>query len=335
LLQQAGKNQDIKFSEDRVRLAGTFCNKLWNATRFVLGQAGQDPALSLSEVEQRLTLPDRWILSRLNGAAQVVDTAFANCDMDDAARALYSFLWDDFCDWFVELAKPRLREGGPDAATAKAVLVHTLGTAIRLMHPLMPFITEELWQSLAAGPLGTGHSTIMTAPYPIADAVRITDAAEARMAIVSEAVRALRNLRSQHRIDPGAWLEAAVVPADREAAEALSDNVATIAALARLRHVSICTEPPSGEGTWLGTPVDRSEVYLASGGAVDQAKERSRLEREGASLLSDIDKCREKLGNAAFIERAPAHIVARERELLEALTDRLARVEEKLGLLER
>ncbi|MCS6777548.1 MAG: valine--tRNA ligase, partial [Chthonomonadaceae bacterium] len=144
LLQQAGKNQDIRYSEQRTEIAGQFCNKLWNASRFVLMNLDADTTGALPVVAQQ-ALPDRWILSRLNAAIGAVHTALSDYDMDDACRALYQFFWGDFCDWYVEMAKTRLRAAGQERQTAQNMLAFTLETTLRLMHPFMPFITEEIW----------------------------------------------------------------------------------------------------------------------------------------------------------------------------------------------
>jgi valyl-tRNA synthetase len=349
LLQQAGKNQDIKFSEERVKLAGQFCNKLWNASRFVLmNLEGADPeslTAGLPEYHD-LTMADRWILSRLHRTIWAVNGSLETYDMDDAMRAVYSFLWDEFCDWYVELAKPRLRGGDEERATAQAVLYHVLETTLRLMHPMLPFITEEIWQALKGSGQThdsrlTTHDSIMFAPYPQAESGLLNTAAEERMGWVIEAVRALRNLRAEIGLPPGQKLLGAAVPGSRAAAETLSDNADLIATLARLSDLQLHDSPPAhdsrltpacaGAGShdseqWIGAPVAAGEVYLEIGDALDIPKELARITKELAKVEEDLEKSRAKLGNPQFAEKAPPAIVEKERQFAESLAEKKAKL---------
>ncbi len=355
LLQQAGKNQDFRFSEERIRLARNFCNKLWNASRFVLlnleetegtrGRAGER-AIPESEpsTDSGLTTPDCWILSRLQRTIREVNARLASYDMDDAMRAIYSFLWDDFCDWYLELAKPRLRSEDPERQTAQAVLAEVLETMLRLLHPMMPFITEEIWQSLdgrrrmedgripAPSPVSRPPS-IMFQPYPQADESRLDEGAEERMALVIEATRALRNLRQELGIQPGVRLTGAAVPGSRRAAQTLSDNSMLIAELARLTELIMADTPPGGEGRWVGTPIAGGEVFLQIGDALDVDRELERIDREIAAVQKDLEKSRAKLDNAEFTERAPAAIVEKERQFAAGLEEKLTKLQERRKLL--
>lgn len=360
LLQQAGKNQDVRFSEERVRLAGQFCNKLWNASRFVLmnlEQGVSEDALLTPHARglptgERLTLPDRWILSRLHRTIAAVNASLASYDMDDAMRAIYSFLWDEFCDWYVELAKPRLRDEGEDGKTVRAVLYSTLETMLRLLHPMTPFITEEIWQALVQkeggrgeeekgrrgdthhAPLTTHHSTLTFAPYPQADESCFHPAAETQMARVIEATRALRNLRAELGLPPGPRLLGAAVPSDPVAASALSDNTDLVAHLARLSDLQMRDAPPSSsEGRWVGAPIEGAEVFLEIGEALDVPKELERIAREIANIEKDLERSRTKLENPQFAEKAPAEIVERERQFAASLEEKREKLVARRAML--
>src|SRR5581483_5267894 len=215
LMQQAGKNQDIRFSAHRTEDARNFCNKLWNASRFVLMNLDETVTGTLPPREQ-LAVADRWILSRLNATIETVNAALSTYDMDDATRALYQFLWNDFCDWYVELAKPRLRAEGQERATAQNTLAFVLETTLRLLHPITPFITEEIWQALPH----EGES-ILFAPYPQPNPAWNDPEAEAAMAATIETTRALRNLRAELGIAPSTRLSAAVLAAEPDLRAAL------------------------------------------------------------------------------------------------------------------
>src|SRR5579871_1087791 len=297
LMQQAGKNQDIRYSEQRTDVAGNFCNKLWNASRFVLMNLDEATTGELPEREA-LTVTDRWILSRLNATITTVTAALATYDMDDATRALYQFLWNDFCDWYVEMAKPRLRAEVADRATAQNLLAFVLETTLRLLHPITPFITEEIWQALPHQ-----DKTILLARYPQPEPAWNDPEAEQAMALVIEATRAMRNMRAELNITPGARLSAAALPASVEARTTLEASAGLIAELARLSKLEVVeTAPATDSGQWAGTPVDGAEVFLEIGETLDIEKELERIEKELASVAKEIERCESKLGNPNFVE---------------------------------
>jgi valyl-tRNA synthetase len=360
LLQQAGKNQDIKYSEQRTEIAANFCNKLWNASRFVLmsladtSGASSDPTdlpyridttdsshtstAYLIPPPEQLSIADRWILSRLNAAVSAVNSAFGSYDMDDSTRAIYEFFWNEFCDWYVEMAKPRLR-GTPEArAAAQQMLAAVLETTLRLMHPLMPFMTEEIWQALTQlrGPAaqlqtdGTGPVSLSIAPYPEPQSDWNDPAAEAQMGVLIEATRALRNLRAELGIAPGARLQAQAVPSSADARRTLDENKELIAELAKLSALSISqTAPDPTTGKWIGTPVSGAQVFLEIGDAMDIGKELARIDKELAEVDKQVSRCEGMLDNPSFTERAPAEKIQQER-------DRLAGwLEKRSGLQER
>jgi len=358
LLQNAGKSQDIKFREDSVRLAGTFCNKLWNASRFVLSnlegaaltprpplpgtgegengvlipaapfsqerEKGEDGAITPGRLPktgegESLAAMDRWILSRMHETVETVNRSLATYDMDDAMAAIYRFLWSKFCDWYVEMVKPRLRAEGEDRATAQDVLAYVLETTLRLMHPMIPFITEELWHALPHG-----GDTIMTAPYPTVanlGARRDLDA-EAQMAVVEEAVRGFRNLRAELKLDPARRLPGAAVASDAQAALALNGAAQAVMELARLSEFEVRQSAPSGDGQWVGSPVAGSEVFLEIGEALDLPKERERIAKEVEQTEKELSSIQARLANPQFLEKAAAAVVEKARAQAVELEER-------------
>jgi valyl-tRNA synthetase len=301
----AAQGRDIRISDERVEGYRNFANKLWNAARLVLSNLdGYDPAGDTAPAG----LPGRWIHSRLQGTIATVRDALDAYRFNDAAGAIYQFLWNDFCDWYLEIAKTTLYRPEDPAARNRVqhTLVTTLETTLRLLHPFMPYITEELWQRLPhAGP------SIMVAPYPTAaagDAV-----AEREMALLMQTVTAIRNIRGEMRLSPAQTLTATVkaAPGDEPLLRAA---IALVETLARAR-VSIDPAAARPRASALAV-VGQSEVYVELEGLVDLAAERQRLEKEIKRVGDAIAFTRGKLARPDFTERAPAEIVDKEREKL-------------------
>ncbi len=336
LLQQAGKNQDIRFGEDRVRLAGTFNNKLWNASRYVLGVLEQiGHRIEWSETDgvvlpedSRLGLCDRWILSRLQRSITIVDGALGGYDMDDAMRALYSFVWDEFCDWYVEASKPRLREG---ATVTGVVLAHVLDRILRLLHPFIPHITEEIWEAFRKTVASNApHRSIMVATYPSSDPARVNETAERRMELLMGVVRGIRNTRAELGVPAADRVRVHVRPGSREDGLVVGDNQAVVSALARVRELVIGAERPSEQGRWAAFNVGETDVYVDIGSSLDLSAEIARLEKALTSVEAEITRSEQRLGNPSFVERAPAAVVEKERQnLAEHLSNR-TRLNERL-----
>ncbi|PYN77654.1 MAG: valine--tRNA ligase [Candidatus Rokuibacteriota bacterium] len=314
----AAQGRDIRLSEDRIEGYRNFANKIWNAARLVLSNLdGFDPALAKKTPP---ALADVWIESRLAATIAEVRTALQRYRFNDAASSVYQFLWHEFCDWYLEIAKIALyrAESPGQRARTQATLVRVLETTLRLLHPFMPFITEELWQRLPH----TGES-IMVAPYPRPGRKQRHAEAEREMTAVMDLVAAVRNIRGEMRIAPGVTL-AATLRAGREAGELFTANKALIDTLARVRLTVDpgATRPRSSAMAVVGT----SELYVDLAGVVDLAAERQRIEKEIRRAAESVEFLRSKLARTEFAERAPAEIVARERERLteqEALSARL------------
>jgi valyl-tRNA synthetase len=319
LVALAAQGRDIRISDERVEGYRNFANKLWNAARLVLSNLdGYDASAART---RGADLPARWIDSRLQATIAAVRRHLGAYRFNDAAGAIYQFLWGEYCDWYLEMAKLdlyRTDDAGRRLATQQT-LVTTLEATLRLLHPFMPFITEEIWQRLPH----PGES-IMIAPYPRVTRRRIDAAAERDMALVMGLVTALRNIRGEMRVSPGVMLAATVKPPAGARAEFLRSHAPLIQALAR---ATVTIDPAAGRprSSAFGVVSD-IEVYVALEGVVDLAAERQRLEKEIKRAEEAIAFGRAKLARPEFSERAPAEIVDREREKLaqqEALRERL------------
>jgi valyl-tRNA synthetase len=320
LLRGATPGQDTPLAEEWVEGARRFANKLWNAARFVLmSRDGVRPADGLPP-DGDLQVEDRWILSRLEATRAVADAAFGAFDLARAARTLYHFVWDEFCDWYLELSKQRV-SGGERAV--RQVLVHVLDVVCRLLHPITPFVTEEVWRALVdAG----ADQTVMQAPWPAPDPQRRDSAAEGEIGVLQETVVALRRFRADHDLAPGARLPVVAVTdaAYRPVLEAALDGIRRLAGVGEW---SFASEPPTQDGavgrivlpgvSGVQTPGEPgAELFVPLKGLIDLEEERERLTRELERARAEVDRARRKLDNRGFIEKAPAELVDTERAKL-------------------
>ncbi|MDR2031235.1 MAG: valine--tRNA ligase, partial [Azoarcus sp.] len=327
----AAPGRDIKFDLNRCEGYRNFCNKLWNATRFVLMNCeGQDCGLDTAPAADDLGFAERWIVSRLQHSIAEAAVHFESYRFDLLARALYEFIWDEYCDWYLELAKVRLQTGTPDEQRAtRRTLLTVLETTLRLLHPLIPFITEELWQTLAPLTGRKDAASIMLARWPAAERALVDEAAQNRIAALKALVHACRNLRGEMNISPAQRLPL-VIDAPDEDKPALRAFVPYLATLAKLSAVELADEIPPDA---LAPVAVVGETRLMLKIDIDPAAERDRLGKEIARLEAEIAKARGKLDNASFIGRAPAAVVAQERERLaafQATLDKLRPQWEKL-----
>ncbi|MDQ3952081.1 MAG: valine--tRNA ligase, partial [Actinomycetota bacterium] len=311
---------DSNSSEERIEGARNFANKLWNASRFVLMSLGdQRPVLDGAD----LVVEDRWILSRLDATVETVGRELDAYNFSEALHGLHSFVWSELCDWYVELAKPRLREGASTAAGP--VLVHALDRVLRLLHPVMPFITEELWSKLR--PDG---GTIMTAAWPEPEG-RLDPAAEDTMARFQDLVVALRRLKIEHDVPQGRRVPVSL--AAGEFAGELRPLLDQVTSLARLESIELVDDlGPAGADPRAMTTAG-IEAAMRLGGIVDPAVERERLERKRDELQAEIDRAERKLANESFVAKAPGAVVDKERAKLDESRAALAKVEGQLGAL--
>jgi valyl-tRNA synthetase len=322
----AGLGRDIRISEEWIEGYRNFANKIWNASRFVLQNLeGYDPALAR---KGKPSIADRWIASRLNATTATVRKALDAFRFNDAAMAVYQFLWSEFCDWYLEIAKRSLYQGDDPVgrAVTQRTLVETLDATLRLLHPFMPFISEEIWQRL---PRETGPAQyIMVAAFPKAGRKGRDAAAEREMTPVISVVSAIRTVRSESRISPAVELTV-IVKCPSDDAVSLRAAVPLINALARAR-VSVdpkAARPPQSAHAVAGG----ADVFVRLQGVVDVGAERARLQKEIDKARKETSFLEGKLGRPDFVGRAPADVVARDRErlaeqgeILEKLTASLA-----------
>ena len=332
---------DLRLGESKLESSRNFANKLWNAARFVVTSLeGVDPA-SLAgwyDPPETRNREDRWILHRLNLTISSVNGYLKEYELGEAQRVIYEFLWGEFCDWYIEMAKVRLRSGD---TTASRVLAHVLERTLRLLHPFMPFITEEIWQNLIRRLPNEGDlpESIMNASYPESNAARIDHESESEMLTIILMIRAIRNARAQLHIPSGQRLEATVdTNGLKEAVEEESPAIRTLARVEPLYIIDGSEErPPAGEAMTLVIDRHGSEVPLVVtlplAGVVDLSAERVRLNKELEECDAGLERVRGLLSNADFSSKAPEEVVEREQERLNSLQERRERLQEILTQL--
>jgi len=331
----ASTGRDIKFDMGRVEGYRNFCNKIWNATRYVLMQCeGEDCGADGGEVS--LSLADRWIISRLQLAEQAVTQAIESYRLDLAAQAIYEFIWNEYCDWYLELSKPVLWDESASAEQKRGTrrtLIRVLEATLRLAHPLIPFITEEIWQKLK--PLaGVSGETIMWAPYPQADESKIDSAASADIEWLKAVILGVRNIRGEMNISPAKKLPVYFYNGSAEDKRRLEENrqyLLKIAALESLTWLEPGEEAPISATALAG----QLELLVPMAGLIDKDAELARLNKEVGKLEGDIAKTQGKLSNSKFVDKAPKEVVDKERHRLEDLESALAKLQEQVKRIER
>ncbi len=322
---------DMRMTDERLQGSRNFANKLWNGARFVLGELDgarvdrPDPAGATALLPE-----DRWILSRLHRLAAGVDTLLGDFQLGEAGRQIHDFLWNEFFDWYVEASKVRLRAGD---RSPLPVLVHVLDSGLRLLHPYMPFVTEEIWQRLRPHLRDEAAAALIVAPYPRGEARWIDDGAERTFGALQEVVRAIRTVRAEKRVEAGRWVEAYVVA--NHDATILRDRAAVVEVLARARPLHVVSDRSAAPHEQVVARVlSRGEVVLPLGGLVDLAAERTRLEKEIAESEDRIRRIEGKLASDGFRTKAPAEVIAREQARHEEVQGRLRGLQSRLAELE-
>ena len=326
---------DLRFTEGRMEAARNFANKVWNAARFALtsleGKPGLDGWYDLGTVEHR---EDRWILSRLDRLTSDVNDSLHNFELGEAQQKLYDFIWDDYCDWYIEMAKIRLRSGsGPSPLP---VLAHVLERTLRLLHPFMPFITEEIWQRLQSvlPQEREQPDSIMVAPYPQTDGNRRDSRAEEEISLVMRAIRAVRNARAQLRIPANQHLEALVETNGQQ--HAIEEEAEVIRTLSRVEPLRILSRDSSQDSSAKGIAlvVNPLVVRLPLEGVVDLDAEAQRLRKDRDDCLRNLDRVSALVSNPDFRAKARPDVVESEEERLRSLSERKQRLDEILEQLE-
>lgn len=322
----ANTGRDIKFDLKRVEGYRNFCNKIWNATRFVLMNVeGQTVA---QEARPELwELPEQWIISRLQKAEQAVHQAFATYRLDLAAQTIYDFIWNEYCDWYVELTKPVLNDAEVSSerkAEVRRVLLAVMEASLRLAHPLMPYLTEEIWQTLAPM-IGKGGDTIMTAQYPVPEAAKINDQAEADMQWLQGLIGAVRNIRGEMGLGNARLLPVLlqnISDAERTQIERIEPLFKALAKVESIEFLTKDQEPPLSSSSVIG----HASVFVPMKGLIDPKAELGRLQKDLDKVQKQHDQIANKLGNEGFVAKAPAAVVEGEKAKLAECADQLSKI---------
>ncbi len=335
---------DIRWNDKQVESYRNFANKIWNAARFALmNSEGATIDPNALQNSQELALHDRWILSRLNKTARDVRAALDGYQFHEAVQTLYHFFWDDFCDWYIELTKADVtaEEATPQRTSARSRLLTVLEQALRLLHPFMPYITEELWQQLPGAGKQLLHPayqhaepTIMLAAYPDAQAGLINDAAEWEMQAVIDLISRVRNIRSEMQIKPGESIPVLIGSPDEKLRAVFSANTSQISRLLRASEVSISERLDAPQASARAVLVGGAEVAVPLEGLIDFEQERQRLTKEKEKLAAEASKLTAQLANPQFAERAPAEKVTELRARIADIAQRSSQLDQTIENLQ-
>jgi valyl-tRNA synthetase len=303
----AAQGRDVKLAEDRIEGYRNFCNKIWNASRFALMHLEDYKGDSNLAKDLKLDLTDRWIISRLNGTCREVEQALNEFKFNEASSAIYKFIWQEFCDWYIELSKPRLFSKSEDRLVAKNVLAHVLESCLKLLHPFMPFITEEIWQKLPV----EGES-IMIAAYPQFQKEREDQKAEKTMDLIMNVVTAVRNIRGEMNINPGQKLDLLIETKDIEIQNIINDNVHYIKDIAKAESVSVSDSQTKPEIA-ASVVLNQMDLIVPLEGVVDFEEEKKRIQKELKKIEKDLIVLNKKLSNQNFVDKAPPEVIEKDR----------------------
>ncbi len=327
---------DIPFSTDRMKGYSAFANKVWNAARFVLlnltdDDAWADPAAvdeMLAQKKMEMPLEDLWILHRLNEVAQEISDALEKFRFHEASAAIYQFIWHELCDWYIELVKPVLtnaRASDSQRESRVKVLIHTMDFSLRLLHPFMPFLTEEIWQKIPH----QGES-IMIQEFPSPRAIRTNPEAAQKMQDLMDLIGQIRSLRAEMNVNPKSYLNAVIVAQDQAEQELILQNLDRVRLLARLDRIEFSRSLSSNllRGMWKS-----GEFGLDVQGAINVTAERERLQKQIQRIKEEVDKLWSKISDQEFISRAPEAVVSESRTRHRELTEKLRKLEASLDHL--
>ncbi len=338
LLYLAPIGQDILYANEKCELGRNFANKIWNAGRFLLmnnsevrSQSNKNESEDLEFRISNFEFPDKWILSRFNSTIKELYTAMENFRVNDAVKLLYDFIWKDFCDWYVEFVKHRLQET-TDVNAKKSIIenaLHIYEQTLKLLHPFMPFVTEEIWQHLAER---KENETIMLEQLPMCSENEIVLEIEKEMEFLQNVISAVRNIRSEMNIPPVKPVDLVVNGSDDEKINILSNNQKAIQKLARVENITLgknLVKP----GYSASAVVNGQELFIPLEGIIDMEVERSRLQKEISRLEGQLQGVNAKLNNAGFVEKAPADVLQKEKDKQENFQQTIVKLKNSLELL--
>ncbi len=313
---------DMRFSDDKVKSSRNFANKLWNATRFIMMNLPDDFE-AVDALPSDLTLEDKWLVSKINTLAKEVSDNLDKYELGVAVQKLYDFIWDIYCDWYIELTKPRIIAGGETCEKAQAVLVWAMMRILKLLHPFMPFITEEIWQALV-----NNGRPIMLERFPTYDEALSFAAEEADFEKIITAIKGIRNRRAEMNVPPSKKAELYIETAE---AEVFTKGIMFFERLASASEVKIMAQVNMPDAVTVVT--DCARLFIPLSEIIDKDKELARLNKEKASVLKDIEIISKKLGNEGFLAKAPAQLIESEKAKLERANEKLAKIEQSLAAL--
>ena len=312
---------DMRYSDDKVKASRNFANKLWNAARFIM--MNLPDGFTADALPAQMNIEDKWIVSKFNTLAKEIDENLTNFDLGVAVAKLYDFIWDVYCDWYIELTKPRIAAGGDTAAAAQTVLVWVMKGMLKLLHPFMPYITEEIWQTLT-----DGASILMLEKYPVYDESLNFSADEIDFGKIIAAIKAVRNIRSEMNVVPSVKAKLYIETAQPEV---FANGVMFFERLASASEVEILEKADVKDAVTAVT--DAARIFIPLSDIVDTEKERARLDKEKKKVQKDIDFLSGKLNNQGFLAKAPEQLIAAQKEKLAKAQEKMAKIEESLAAL--
>ena len=323
-LYNTSQGQDIHFSEKLLEMGSTFANKVWNASRFVLSNLEDFDANTVID-EKEFKLEDRWILSKLQTASRQINEYMDKYELDSAAKVAYEFFRGNFCDWYVEIAKTRVYgQEGSDKTVAQYVLKTVLDKGLRMLHPFMPFITEEIWQKL-----GLDEETIMLSEFPTENKKYVDLAAEKEFDYLKEIVNAIRNIRGEANVSPAKKIEVIFKIVNDGEKEILEHNAKILDKLANVEKYEFNKEIPALVGFKL---VETTEIYVPLADLIDKEKEIAKLEKDIQKTQKELDRVLGKLSNEKFLSKAPKEVIDKENGIKEELENKIAKFKESIKL---
>ncbi|WP_314340555.1 valine--tRNA ligase [Leptotrichia wadei] len=323
-LYNTSQGQDIHFSEKLLEMGSTFANKVWNASRFVLSNLEDFDKNAVID-EKEFKLEDRWILSKLQTASRQINEYMDKYELDSAAKVAYEFFRGNFCDWYVEIAKTRVYgQEGSDKTVAQYVLETVLDKGLRMLHPFMPFITEEIWQKL-----GLDEETIMLSEFPTENKKYVDLAAEKEFDYLKEIVNAIRNIRGEANVSPAKKIEVIFKIVNDGEKEILEHNAKILDKLANVEKYEFNTEIPALVGFKL---VETTEIYVPLADLIDKEKEIAKLEKDIQKTQKELDRVLGKLSNEKFLSKAPKEVINKENGIKEELENKIAKFRESIKL---
>ncbi|MFW5648263.1 MAG: valine--tRNA ligase [Candidatus Alkaliphilus sp. MAG34] len=319
---------DMRFHMEKLEASRNFANKLWNATRFVLMNLDDD-FIDKNDISEELTLADKWIISRLNKTVKEITENMDRFELGLAVQKLYDFIWSEYCDWYIELVKPRLYgDNIEEKKTAQYTLTYVLENILKLLHPFMPFITEELWQNMP-----TVQGSVIAAQWPEYKENEVHTAAEENMELIMDAIRNIRNIRAEMNVVPSRKAKLIILTMDKNIAKIMSENEGYFVSLANVSEIELAENKDKVPEDAVSAVVRGAELFLPLEELIDFEKEVERLEKEKSKLESEIKRVVGKLSNEGFVNKAPARLVDEEKQKKIKYEEMLIHVSERLDSL--